>query len=79
MQRRLYQTILTAALVVTLAGCADVRSKSPRHISINHDGVIGVSESYKMAERHCAKFGKFAVPTHTIREFPGRTINFRCD
>ena len=61
-----------------LVGCSQVVSKSEKHISINHDNAVFASTIHEMATKHCAQFGKVAIPSMSSGGgMP--TTTFRCE
>ena len=67
---------LHVMLVLALSACgADIISSSEKHISIKALTGRGANAAYEMAEKHCQKFGKVAVPSVVDHDI----TTFRCE
>lgn len=74
--------LLTACSTSPLGwgGTHEVRLANSKVISIVYDPIVrGEKKIYKVAEDHCAQFGKEAVPGGTVKRGMYPEATFRCE
>ena len=75
--------LIICFFLVLLVGCASttIVQKNPKSITLKYDPVLEkLTTIMARADRHCAQYGKVAVPDRRYTTWGGlRTYTFKCE